>query len=373
MRERLPAAYIKELLKKNETPFMAVNTEAAVSRYRAFRKALPGVEVFYSVKANPDPEIIKALLKEGASFDAASAGEIGMLSELCVPSERMIYANTVKPVSHIKEARKAGVQIMTFDNEQELRKIADNYPGASVMLRIKVTNLGSVIELSRKFGAEPERSLALLKTAAEFGLCPFGVSFHVGSQCTDIRTYSTALEISSEIFKEAEAEEIKLEMLDIGGGFPIRHFDNDTHPTLRGLSDLIRKELKRLFKPGIRIIAEPGRFIAGPSCTLAAGVIGKTVRNDMNYYYLDDGIYGDFSGVVFDQCKYEYRSFKRGQKYSSVLAGPSCDSFDTVAVGVMLPELDVGDVVYVRNIGAYSCATAVDGFNGFRPARKVYV
>ena len=263
--------------------------------------------------------------------------------------------------------------LMTFDNEPELYKIAKHAPGARVLVRIKVDNIGSLVELSLKFGADPEHAVFLLRKAKALGLSPEGVSFHVGSQCANVENYLHALEVSAGIFKEAKQEGLVLTTLDIGGGFPIRHYDSDKHPTFETMAGKIRVEMARLFDKKIKFIAEPGRFFVGPAGVLVTQVIGRTFRNNKNYYYLNDGIYADFSGIVFDHCKYELKTLRRGQKFLSTVAGPTCDSFDTISLSEELPELDVGSVVYAKNIGAYSSASAVPGFNGFAPAKIIIV
>jgi ornithine decarboxylase len=171
--------------------------------------------------------------------------------------------------------------------------------------------------------------------------------------------------------KEADARGVPFKCVDIGGGFPIRHFATDTH-TIETFGSRMRRELNRLFPKELDIIAEPGRALSGPAGMLLTRVVGRAIRNNKNYYYLDDGVYGDFSGIVFDHCKYDFKTLKRGQKFASILAGPTCDSFDTISVSEDLAELDVGDVVYVPNIGAYSCASAVV-FNGIPPAKVIVV
>jgi len=205
------------------------------------------------------------------------------------------------------------------------------------------------------------------------GLIPMGVSFHVGSQCINTENYLHALNISSVIFNEAKRVGLKLTMLDIGGGFPIRHFDSDNHTTFKDIAIPIKKKMKKLFDKDTVFIAEPGRFFAGPSGILVTQVVGRTFRNNKNYYYLNDGVYADFSGIVFDHCRYEFRTLRRGQKYLCTLAGPTCDSFDTISLNEELPELEVGNIIYAKNIGAYSSASAVSNFNGFPPAKVVMI
>ncbi len=364
---------IREMLKKHRTPFMLIRRSVLEKQYRRFRKGLPQVTPYYAIKANPHPEIIKTFLKLGASFDVASAGEMKQVLSLGASPAKIIFANTIKSAEDIKFARKSRVRLMTFDNEPELYKLAAHYPGAHVLVRIKVANSGSVVELSLKFGADSDQALYLLRKAKSLGLVPTGVSFHVGSQSSNVENYLQALEITSDIFKAAAQEHLPLKMVDIGGGFPIQHFDNEVGINFERMASQISQQMKALFDKRVQFIAEPGRFFVGPAGILVTQVMGRTFRNNKNYYYLNDGVYQDFSGMVFDHCRYEFKTLRRGQKFLSALAGPTCDSFDTLSMNEEIPELYVDDVLYVKNIGAYSCASAVAGFNGFAPAKVVLV
>jgi len=363
---------IRKSAKKHGTPLMLISRAALRKQFERFRRHLGHVTPYYAIKANPHPDIIKTFIKLGAGFDVASANEMKTVLKLGADPKKIIFANTIKSNEDIKEAYKHKVRFMTFDNEAELYKMAKHCPGARVLVRIKVSNHGSTVELSLKFGADPDHAIFLLKKAKSLGLKPKGVAFHVGSQCVNIDNYLEALDISAEIFSEGRKIGLDLDILDIGGGFPIRHFDDDDHLTFKDIARQIRKKMKRLFK-NTHFMAEPGRFFAGPAGTLITQVVGRTFRNDKNYYYLNDGVYADFSGIVFDHCRYEFKTLRRGQKFVSTLAGPTCDSFDTIAINVDMPELDVGNVVYVKNIGAYSCASAVPAFNGFPPAKVVLI
>ncbi|MFC1576529.1 type III PLP-dependent enzyme [Candidatus Omnitrophota bacterium] len=367
------ANLIKANLKKHKTPFMLIRRSVLEKQYQRFRASFPSVTPYYAIKANSHPSIIKTFVKLGASFDVASAPEIRKVLELGASPSKIIFAHTIKTPEDILFAKRRRVKLMTFDNEPELYKLAKYYPGAHVLVRIKVANIGSVVELSLKFGADPEQAFFLLRKAKALGLVPMGVSFHVGSQSTNVENYLQALEISSSIFNEAEENGLPLKILDIGGGFPIQHFDNEVGINFERMASQIKKEMKSLFDKNVKFIAEPGRFLAGPAGILVTQVIGRTFRNNKNYYYLNDGIYGDFSGMIFDHCRYEFKTMRRGQRFLSTLAGPTCDSFDTLSMNEEIPELYVGDVVYVKNIGAYSSASAAMGFNGFPPAKIVMV
>lgn len=364
---------IKASLKKHKTPFMLIRRSVLERQYERFRKCLPETAIYYAIKANPHPGVIKAFMDLGASFDVASAEEMRTVLRLGASPSKIIFANTIKSPDDIAFAKRRKVKLMTFDNEPELYKLAKHYPGARVICRIKVENRGSVVELSLKFGAEPDQAFFLLRKAKTLGLVPEGISFHVGSQTSNVENYLQALEISSDIFREAKENGLPLKTVDIGGGFPIQHFDNEIGINFERMAYHIRKQSKALFDKNVKFMAEPGRFLVGPAGILVTQVIGRAFRNNKNYYYLNDGIYADFSGMVFDHCRYEFKTLRRGQTFLSALAGPTCDSFDTLSMNEEIPELYVGDAVYVKNIGAYSCASATSGFNGFAPAKIVMV
>jgi len=225
------------------------------------------------------------------------------------------------------------------------------------------------VELSLKFGVDPADAISLLIKAYKLGLKPAGVSFHVGSQCRRLENYIEALEIAAIIARDARLKQLPFEMIDVGGGFPIRHFDHEEDP-FAAMASALSKEIDRLFDASYRIIAEPGRFLVGPAATLVMRVIGKAIRENKLWYYLDDGLYGSLSGQVFDHCKYQFKYLRGGHTQLSTLAGPTCDSFDIIARGEEIPELRLGDLVYVENIGAYSFASAT-AFNGMPTAKLV--
>lgn len=363
---------IRAMHKKHRTPFMIIRKTQLIKQYQRFRKGLPNVAPFYAIKANPHPKIIKTFIKLGCGFDVASAAEMRQVLRLGAQPDKIIFANTIKSVDDIIAARRCRVRLMTFDNEPELYKISEHYPGAHVVLRIKVENHQSVVNLSLKFGADSDMAVPLLCKAKLLGLNPVGVSFHVGSQSKNVENYLQALEITADIFNRTRENGITLKVLDIGGGFPIPHFEGEIGVNFERIAFQIHKQIKLLFDRKVTAIAEPGRFFAGPAGILVTQVVGRAYRNNRNYYYLNDGVYQDFSGIVFDHCKYEYKTLRHGQKFLSILAGPTCDSFDTLSLDAEIPELYVDDVVYVKNIGAYSSASAVSNFNGFPPAKIIF-
>ncbi|MEO0009674.1 MAG: type III PLP-dependent enzyme [candidate division WOR-3 bacterium] len=364
-------ASFPRLAKKHGTPLFVISRTLLLAQLAKFRKLLPRVEPFYAVKANPNPEVIKTLAQEGCGFDVASEPEIEWVLAAGADPKRVIFANTVKRPEAIKYAIRRRVRLLTFDSEYELNKIARHAPQAQVVVRIKVPNVGSVVELSLKFGAEPADAIPLLLKAKKLGLEPAGISFHVGSQCLQGNNYLDALELTRMILTEAENKGLNLKLVDIGGGFPIRHFDTDPD-WFAEIAPALNMEISRLFPDDIRIIAEPGRAIVGPAGFLLMSVIGKSIRNNKHWYYLDDGVYGALSGTVFDHCKYQFATLKQGPTQLTTLAGPTCDSLDIISTAEELPELELGDLVYAQNIGAYSIAHATH-FNGIPPAKTIFV
>lgn len=364
-------ASLPRLVKTHGTPLFVISKTILLEQVARFRALLPRVEPWYAVKANPDPHILKLLVQAGLGFDVASLPEIEWLLAAGAKPERLLYANTMKKPSAIRQARKLGVTTTTFDSEYELQKIARHCPGARVLVRIKVPNVGSVVELSLKFGTDPGDAVPLLVRAKRMGLEPVGVSFHVGSQCTHGDNYLEAFELAKIILNDAALKGIPLEMVDIGGGFPIRHFDSD-EDWFKEMAPVLNLELDRLFPRPVRIIAEPGRAIAGPAAVLVTSVMGKSIRNDKRWYYLDDGVYGCLSGIIFDHAHYQFETLRKGPPFLTTLAGPTCDSLDIISRTEEFPELNFGDLVFVRNIGAYSIAHATR-FNGIPPAKAVLV
>lgn len=370
MKKDLPQR-LHALVERHGSPLLVVDRSRLVQEYQHFRHLLPRVRLYYAIKANPHPDIIRTFHELGGCFDVASEGEMRHVLAQGVEPDRIIFANTIKRPEALAFARQSGVDFVTFDSEPELYKLAKHAPGCRVLCRAKVGNGGSQVDLSLKFGVDAEQVVPLLCKARALGLRAEGISFHVGSQCADYGNYLAAFELTAGLVAEANRRGLPLTTVDIGGGFPIRQHAGE-HVTVQNFGARMRRDLDRLFPASIELIAEPGRGLVGPAGTLVTRVVGRAIRNNMNYYYLDDGVYGDLSGIVFDHSQYEFKALKRTPKFLSVLAGPTCDSFDTIARGIELPELEVGDVVYVPNIGAYSCASAVT-FNGIPPAKVLVV
>lgn len=362
---RLTEDEMSLLAEKYPTPFMVMSLDRVVENYRYLRKRLPMVNVFYAMKANSTPAALLKLSELGSNFDVASPGEMRLLSSLGIKGQQMIYANPVKTVEGIQLAAQLGVDKFTFDDESEIQKLADNAPGARVLVRIQVENGAAVVNLNEKFGVLPSKALQLLRMAREAGLSPAGICFHVGSQSLDAAAYRYSLCLCRNLVDRARAEGMELSVIDIGGGLPIPSIDNPDIK-LDEMTDFIRDSLEELF-PDMEIWAEPGRYMCGTAVNLVTSVIGTKQRNGQPWYILDDGMYGSFNGLVFDHWKYKLEFTVEGTRVPSVFAGPSCDSIDIISRDYPAPKLVVGDLVLVPEIGAYS-SVAATGFNGFAPA-----
>ena len=262
--------------------------------------------------------------------------------------------------------------MVTFDNPDEIQKIKEFAPNAGLVLRLRVSNAGAMVELSSKFGAAPEEAVDMILEADKEGLVVEGLSFHVGSQTTNFENYVQAIDLAALIFRQAKERGYdKMNLLDIGGGFPAP-YDDSVQP-FSELAKRINAELERLFPPEVKILAEPGRFIVATACTSVAKIIGKAVRHGKLCYYIDDGVYHTFSGIIFDHCQYHLESFKEGPTQICTVFGPTCDGLDVITMTEELPSnLERGDLLFSRNIGAYSAATST-WFNGFPPAKVVHV
>src|SRR5262245_58388899 len=370
---------LQSLARQHGTPIVVIDHDVIRKNFATFKKHLPKVQCYYAVKANPAPEIVRTLYRAGASFDVASLPEFMLVYENIKhlpPKEqqdfiwdKIIYANPTKP----KETLQVLDQykpLVTFDNLTELKKIKQYAPHAGVIVRLRVPNTGSMVELSSKFGCDPGEAVDLINTAFDVGLVVEGISFHVGSQCTNFQNFVQALDISAAVLKEAKSRGHEIKILDIGGGFPAPY--NKHVKPFSALARKINAEIDRLFPSDIQILAEPGRFLVATAATSVARIIGKAVRDGKTCYYIDDSVYHTFSGITFDHCQYHLKAFKKGKTEVCAVFGQTCDALDTISLAEELPKLEVEDFVYAENIGAYSSASAT-WFNGFPPARVVHI
>jgi len=349
---------VRKAAKELETPFLLIDLDIVEENYRKLANAIPDCRIFYAVKANSHPRIIERLRDLGSSFDVASVGEINKLLSLNVTPDRMIFANPIKREKDIAYAYDIGLNLFAADSPMELEKIAENAPGSQVVIRVAVENRHSDWPLSRKFGADPMTAVQLIEQAARLRLKPVGVSFHVGSQNYDPKSWWNAIESVARV--------------DIGGGIPVKHVK--PIPTVDEIGNIVEQAINEYLGgvKDLQIFAEPGRSMVGDSAILVTRVLLRCQRGSEEWVYIDAGV---FHGLMETIENFRYEIVVEGkedeQKMPFVLAGPTCDSVDKVYDDAMLPyNITLDDIVYFINAGAYTVEYATN-FNGI-PGPKVY-
>ena len=358
-----------------ETPCLVVDLEVIAKAYDMLRRYLPLARVFYAVKANPAAEIVAMLARRGSNFDVASPAEIRLCLDNGAEPERLSFGNTIKKERDIAGAYAAGVRLFAFDSEAELEKLARVAPGARVFCRILVSCEGADWPLSRKFGCSPEMAVTLLCRARDLGLDPYGVSFHVGSQQTDLGQWDGAVGAAARMFSLLAEADITLRMVNIGGGFPAR-YRGEVSP-IEHYAGAVTAALTKHFGNRLpEIIVEPGRSLVGDAGIIQSEVVlisDKGDGGDKRWVYLDVGKFNGLAETMDESIKYRIETPGRaGPEGPVVIAGPTCDSADILyeKTEYRMPlGLAVGDKVEILSTGAYTASYASVGFNGFPPLR----
>ena len=364
-------AEVRRLVREFGSPLLILDCERVRVQFRKLRKALPHVDLHYALKPLPHPAVVRTVIAEGGFLDLATSGEVQLVERLGVPPDRCIHTHPIKRPADIANALEFGVRTFVADNPDEVRKFARHRAAAQLLLRVSFRSPGAVCDLSRKFGCDPEAVVELARVAAALGIGVRGLSFHVGSQTPDATKHVEALEACAKLMAAARREKLgAFDTLDIGGGFPIDYgqpvqdIGRFCAPLRAALSALPQR---------VRVIAEPGRYIVGPAAIGVASVMGRAQREGHWWYYLDDGLYGCYSGQLYDHARYPVEPLRAGgELLPAVLAGPTCDSIDVIAENLMLPALKVGDLIIGRAMGAYTRASASE-FNFFPRATVVAV
>ncbi|WP_052262056.1 type III PLP-dependent enzyme [Leisingera sp. ANG-M1] len=355
-------------------PTLVLDRSVVTTKFSDLSAGLGDVDIFYAVKANPHPDILKCLLDRGASFDAASGEEIRLCLKLGADPSAVSFGNTIKSPHDIKFAFDSNVRTFAADCRAELEKISSSAPGSDVFIRVQVEAAGADWPLDKKFGCDPKQATALLSAARDLGLIPRGLSFHIGSQARCPSIWDSPIAQVSAVWKDALRSGISLSLLNIGGGFPAV-YDQPQMP-LRDYSATVRRALEGHF-PGVRnLMAEPGRSLVAEAGAIAANVLlvdRKRPKDTMRWVYLDIGVFSGLAETLFESIRYPLATdFDDQEMGPCILAGPSCDSTDIMyqEQPVQLPlGLTSGSRILIRNAGAYTTAYASSGFNGFPPPR----
>ncbi|MCU1346678.1 MAG: ornithine decarboxylase [Acidimicrobiia bacterium] len=355
------------------TPFLMVDCDVVRSRYQNLVRALPGFRTHFAVKCNPSPRIIRAIVNQGGSFEIASLAELQLVTAQGARASEVLYSNPVKPAAHIAAARAAGVRRFAFDSESELRKLAHHAPGAEVYVRLAVDDHNSLFPLSAKFGTSIDEAERLLLMTYELGLVPLGVTFHVGSQCLDVTAWAAAIGRVGILLRRMLRHGVRLEMLDIGGGFPARYVDGC--PSIDRIGTAIAAAIASLPYRPATLVSEPGRYLVAEAGTMVATVIGVADRNGQRWVYLDVGGYNGLMEAVQTGGRWAFpisTSAHGDALIECTVTGPSCDSSDTMFYGVSLPNgITDGDRLVIGCAGAYSLSYA-SSFNGFPPPNVAF-
>ncbi len=353
---------------KDSTPYMVMESDRIIHALKAFQRLFGIKNVYYAVKANPHRSIVEILKDNQGNFEISSLGELELASSLDIHPSRMISAGTIKTPDFIKAAYSKGIRYFTADCMTEIESIAKHAPGSKLVVRIVVSNKGSEWPLERKFGVSADESALLFIKARESGLIPWGLSFHVGSQCTLPGTWLDAIDTARFAWDLAARHDIGLKSLNMGGGFPVQY--RKSIPELDEFAMTILSNVKKRI-PGIEeILVEPGRALVGHAGTMVASVIAKAVRDGRRWLYLDVGI---FNGLMesIGGIKYPYVAKHSGRLYKWIVAGPSCDGMDVIDKTVLLPDVEIGDRVLILSAGAYTTAYA-SNFGG-APIPEIYI
>jgi ornithine decarboxylase len=374
-------ARIREFLKgrQDEGPCLVLDNEVVRENYLAFAKALPDTRVFYAVKANPAPEVLKLLAELGSCFDVASVAETEMvLAAGCTP-DRISYGNTIKKESEIATAHRLGVTLFAIDCEAEVEKVARAAPGSRVICRIHCDGSGSEWPLSRKFGCEPDYATDILELAHKRGLSAYGISFHVGSQQHNIEAWDRALASTASIFRGCAERGITLSMVNLGGGFPAKYLRKT--PKLESYGKAIFRALRRHFGNAIpETIIEPGRGLVGNAGVIEAEVVliaKRSPEDEVRWVYLDIGKFHGLAETIDESIRYPIRTPRdRDEMAPCIIAGPTCDSVDVLYEKSPYPlpvSLAIGDKVLIEATGAYTSTYSSVGFNGYPPLRQYVI
>ena len=368
--EEFDRASLEELVEKHETPFMVLDLSEIDYQYKSLQAALPGVKIFYALKSLSHPELLKRLKSLGSYFDLATIGEIDLVESLGIKGSHCLHSHPIKKDKEIKRALEFGCNRMVVDNIEEMKKFIPYADQVELIIRVGFRSKQAVVDLSRKFGCALEELPILVKLAKDHGIDVVGLSFHVGSQSLSSMTQANAIRSSIAAMKLMDG--VNWKFLDIGGSFPISYQEE-----VLSISDFCAPVMEALSElpEDIEVFAEPGRFISAPSMIEVVSIVGKAKRGAKIWYYLDDGVYGGFSGQMYDHAIYPLAPLKpfdpTGEFHSSVLAGPTCDSIDVVAEDIELPEMFIGDVLVSKKMGAYTIVSATE-FN-YYPKPKIVV
>lgn len=356
------------------TPFIVYDLETVKKNYQETVTAFPGANVFYAMKANAHPFILQTLAKEQSGFEVASLTETKRILTLGVPAKKIMCLHPIKSPVFLRYLQKQNIDLMAVDCFEEVDKVARFAPNAKLIVRITVDNTGSGWALNGKFGLDPARALSLFTYIAKKNLTPYGLTFHVGSQCFDETNWQKAIRRCADVWRVAKKAGISLQLLSLGGGLAVKY--NKPAPRVSHTGALVIKTIKQYFPDykKMDLSIEPGRAIVATAGTLVTSVVGTATRGKKEWLYIDTGTYNGLVEAIETPDRQFYPIVTQktdGLKKNYSIGGPSCVTLDTPFEHVTLPNMLVNERLYIQNCGAYTTACAA-AFNGF-PIPKEYI
>lgn len=359
----------RKALEGRPTPALVMDSELVREDFNAFRGCFPTAGLFYALKANSDPQVASLFCELGSGFEVGSEGTLRLVLDLGVPASKIISGNPLKTPEFVRHAYDVGVRKFTFDSLAEVDKMAELAPGSEVCVRIAVSNNYSEWPLDKKFGIEEDKAAGMLCAARSAGLVPTGIAFHPGSQCVDTAGWAEGLKQCKRVWDQAAAMGIKLTSLNLGGGFPSEY--TRPVPRLDQIARVIERNMRELFPESPELLLEPGRGLVGEAGVMVTTVIARASREGQEWIYLDAGVFNGLMESV-GGISYPLRTTKEAEIKNYTVAGPSCDSMDVLPGLFQLPNLEIGDRVYIMSAGAYTTAYA-SHFDGIPIPRVILV
>jgi ornithine decarboxylase len=366
---------LKKIISSHGSPLLVLDLERVKTQYQVLQKALPMVDHHFAIKALRQPEVIATIAKCGGFFDIMTKDDADMVAAQHIDPKHCTHTNPIKPPRDIAYAHKMGITTFVVDNPAEVDKFIPYAGQIKLLIRLSFPNPQAKSDLSFKFGVPPEEAEDLVAYTLRKGLKVAGFAMHVGSQIHAAQAYSTAITKVTELIAKVEHDHaIALEILDIGGGFPVNYLEPS--PSLQEIADVITPLITPLTKR-MRIISEPGRFIVAPAMTLLTQIVGKSMRHGTQWYYINDGLYGSYSNIIYEQVHAPIFALKEIESTTPLplqpcaVAGPTCDSVDVVSIDCPLPDLTIGDYIVSPMMGAYTVPSSTN-FNGI-PRTKIIV
>lgn len=356
---------------QTQTPFLLVDLSRIEANCRQLRQLFPQFDIYYAMKANSNDPVLQTVFAAGVGLEVASSAEFQQAYAITNDIDAIISSHPVKRPRFITELAEYGCDHYVFDTEEELEKIAAYTPqGSRVVLRLAVDSSGSEIPLSEKFGAEPGDAYDLFLKAKNCGLIPYGLAFHVGSQCRRLASWESALKLCHDVIEQWRPHG-DIQLVNMGGGFPAQ--DRKSVPPISDIATTIQAAAKNYLDESVQLAIEPGRFVLEGSGILAASVIGRGRRGKRNWLHLDAGIYHglfETTDALDYQLVFSGDATRPQREYA--ITGPTCDSMDTPFQRYPAPDLAVGERVYALNANAYTTAMS-NRFNGFAPPETIFV